>query len=161
MKSLFDKVFKTRKVPRRCPQVRSARLGVEMLETRVMPVVGASVLAPVIGPGTNLDGVVSLENAVGLGSGSELDDQRMILTAAHATTKGGLSNLTVALAAVPGSGGAGYTVGQTFTMPAVFLGAANGLLDTGAQPLTISIVGPLGLGGSITNAKKQRGQLSF
>ena len=57
---------------------------VEMLETRVMPVIGGSVLAPVVSPGTNLDGVVE----VGAGSGSELNNQREILTAAHVINPG-------------------------------------------------------------------------
>ena len=62
-------------------QAKSAQLRVEMLETRVVPIIGALALAPSVLPGTNLDGVVQLLPM--RGSGSELANQTEILTAAH------------------------------------------------------------------------------
>ena len=62
-------------------QSRAAQLNVEILEMRVMPVVGSLARAPRVSPGTNLDGVVQLVSvANGRGSGSELSNQTEILT---------------------------------------------------------------------------------
>jgi hypothetical protein len=157
----FNKSSKTRKQPCRRRQTRSTQLNIEMLEARVTPVIGGTVdaagvpqLAAVAAPGNNLDGVVSLQlGSLPNGSGSELADQRMILTAAHVLDIN-VYTLNVALV----SGGAGYIAGETFTMPTTYLGNPNGILDAGAYPLSLQITS-VGGGGTITgfNVMNQQG----
>jgi len=91
IESLLRRAKKNRTSPRRRRQTQFAPPSVEQLESRITPVIGGTVnvagipqMAALAGPGTNLDGVVSLVSANGnIGSGSELTDQRIILTAAH------------------------------------------------------------------------------
>ena len=142
IRALFKTTGRRGKKPRR--RARFARLNVELLETRVTPVIGNTGLAPAVAPGTNMDGVVSLITGNSIaGSGSELSDQRMILTAAHLISTD-LFQLTVAIA--PGGAGAGYSVGQTFTMPQ---GVGLGEVDTGARPLSIRITAVAPGGGAL------------
>ncbi len=147
IKSLFTQAAKTRKQPHRKRRATSALLSLAILESRVMPVVGGAAPAAVVGPGTNMDGVVSLTtgNFSANASGSELADQRMILTAAHIVDTE-LFQLTVGVTA----GGAGYSVGQIFTMPQ---GVGLGEVDTGGQPLSIRITGVTAPAGAITTVQ--------
>jgi len=84
IRSLFlwtiSKRDKKRQQRRRRPPIQ---LQVEALETRVVPVVGADIPAAIVPPGTNLDGVVMLQNTAGAASGEELADQTEVLTARH------------------------------------------------------------------------------
>ncbi len=73
----------------------STRLGVELLESRVHPVVGGEVQAQLISPGSNLDGVVQIirgtvADPTNRGSGSELANQTEILTANHVVPGGAI-----------------------------------------------------------------------
>jgi len=64
-------------------QRRTAPLGVEALEQRCAPVVGATAIAPVVDAGTGFDGVTLLSLPGGVCTGSLLSTGRHILTAAH------------------------------------------------------------------------------
>ncbi len=83
----LSKTVSRRKAAKKLRKPRSFRPRVLDLETRVVPVISTGAVATVIAtPGTNLDGVVQLlmggDNPSN-GSGEELSDQTMILTAAH------------------------------------------------------------------------------
>jgi hypothetical protein len=55
----------------------------EQLESRLVPVVGPHGLAPEVGRGGDLDGIVMVEQGSGYGTGALLSSGRHILTAAH------------------------------------------------------------------------------
>src|SRR5262245_10766248 len=59
------------------------RLRVELLEDRLVPVVGAFSVPPPVAPGTGYDGVVHIYSAAGDYSGSLLSTGVDVLTAAH------------------------------------------------------------------------------
>ncbi|MFO0845934.1 MAG: calcium-binding protein [Gemmataceae bacterium] len=73
-------------------------LTLEPLERRVVPVVGAHGLAPEVGRGGDLDGIVLVEQGSGYGTGALLADGRHILTAAHVVDGGGGKSITFQLA---------------------------------------------------------------
>src|SRR5690242_14172263 len=82
----FTKWFRSPSAPsaRKARKARRPVLGVELLESREMPVVGMFATPPPVAPGTGFDGVVKV-SAVGggFGSGALLSTGRDILTAAH------------------------------------------------------------------------------
>ncbi len=59
------------------------RLSLELLEARIVPVIGANGLAPEVARGGDLDGIVLIENGLNYGTGALLSTGRHILTAAH------------------------------------------------------------------------------
>lgn len=125
-RSLFRFVAATRKDRARRRQSRSTQLKVEMLETRVMPVVGSLITAQIVLPGSNLDGVVQINSTL-IGSGSELANQTEILTAAHVVSTVPQSIVTFNLQR------AGNPVNIPITIPANPAGGAataNFLLPT-------------------------------
>lgn len=74
-------------------------LTLEQLECRLVPVVGANGLAPEVGRGDDLDGIVLVEQGSGYGTGALLADGRHVLTAAHVVDgAGGGKTITFQLA---------------------------------------------------------------
>jgi hypothetical protein len=139
------KTVSRRKAAKKLRKPRSFRPRVVDLEVRVAPVVGGTFnagvpqLAAQAGPGTNLDGVVSVSSSGGaLGSGSELADQRIILTAGHVITSGGAPRVTKTVTFNLQRGGAAVNIpilepanAATQVVPAAWTGNVDAGNDIG------------------------------
>ena len=82
------KTVSRRQAAKKLRKPKSFRPRVVDLEVRVMLVVGSTIAAAIVPPGSNLDGVVLFRVPGSRGTGSELSNQTEILTATHVDTGG-------------------------------------------------------------------------
>lgn len=148
MKTWIRSVLGMQRQPVR-PRRSSVKLMVEELESRIVPIVGAFGAAPVVTPGMGYDAVVRINNAVIAGTGTLINTQSHILTAAHVV--GGTAGnpfpdtqVTFQLSRTnPNVAGATIDVSIPIKVPANVAGGSTYQLVPGGAGYTLPAGGPV------------------